>query len=418
MTQQRSKAVDVAFDAVAEGFEDLQIMSENVTNVPVEAVAGERNSQTFWRPMPYINQTQDGLDQTGNFKGAVERAVPAQVNKHKSVPFLFSGTEMNDPDTLKRLTISAKDALASKIENDIIDIACNQATLVVPVQGSLSGFDDVALCDSIMNEQEVSNAHRKLALNTRDYNLMAGNLASRQLDNSITSEAYRNASLGSVSSFDTFKMQTTSTLAAAVGTNVTINGANQYYVPKSQDTDGNNLDARYQTITITVGGGTVAVGDAFTIAGVNSVGHKSKRDSGQPKTFRIHEIVTGAGGSGTVKISPPIISAAGGSDGEVQYKNVTATPAHSAALTFLNIASKQVNPFWTKGSIELLAGKLPMLDGTGAEFRSYTTKSGITIAMSNQFDNGSRGTTVRFDVFYNPVVVQPEMVGILVGNQT
>ena len=59
-----------------------------------------------------------------------------------------------------------------------------------------------------------------------------------------------------------------------------------------------------------------------------------------------------------------------------------------------------------------------MPTGTGAEFRSYTSpSSGITIAMSNQFDNGARGTTVRFDVFYNVVIVQPEMVGVLIGDQ-
>jgi hypothetical protein len=41
-------------------------------------------------------------------------------------------------------------------------------------------------------------------------------------------------------------------------------------------------------------GGTVKVGDAFTIAGVNAVHHITKQDTGQLKTFRITAIVSGS----------------------------------------------------------------------------------------------------------------------------
>jgi hypothetical protein len=51
------------------------------------------------------------------------------------------------------------------------------------------------------------------------------------------------------------------------------------------------------------------VGDRFTIAGVNAVHHISKTDTGQLKTFTVTAIVSGAGGTGTIQISPPIIAA-------------------------------------------------------------------------------------------------------------
>ena len=64
-------------------------------------------------------------------------------------------------------------------------------------------------------------------------------------------------------------------LVAAAGTTVTVNGANQRYVPAATSTAGSgetsNVDNRTQSLTISVGGGTVKVGDAFTIAGVNAV---------------------------------------------------------------------------------------------------------------------------------------------------
>lgn len=415
MSQQRNKAVEVVFDALAQGVEDALVISKNVGIFPTDMVQGERTNYTIWRPYPYINQVQDGISQTNNFKGSVQRATPAQVNKNKSVPFLFTETEMNDPATLKDLTVSAKNALASAIENDCIDLACTQGSLVVPVATALSGYDDVALCDSIMNEQEIPLGDRKLALNTRDYNLMAGNLAARQLDNNITSEAYREASLGRVSSFETFKMQSSYSLTAAAASTVTINGANQYYTPVSTDQNGNNVDTRYQILAITVESGTVKAGDCFTIADVYALGHQSKRNSGQLKTFRVHEIVTGAGGTGTIKISPPIISNGGGTAGEEQYQNVDSTPANGAALTFLNTATKQVNPFWSKDAIEILPGKMPKLGNDN--YMTYTTKNGISIAMRSDYQIGELSYEVRFDIFYGTTMRNPEKAGILIGSQ-
>ena len=42
--------------------------------------------------------------------------------------------------------------------------------------------------------------------------------------------------------------------------------------------------------------------------------------------------IVSVGGSNTAVITPPIISAQGATQAEVQYKNVTATPANSAAM--------------------------------------------------------------------------------------
>src|SRR5690606_13106880 len=107
-----------------------------------------------------------------------------------------------------------------------------------------------------------------------------------------------------------------------------------------------NVDNRYQNITVSATA-NVKAGDSFTIAGVNSVHHITKQDTGQPKTFRVIEVVSGT----VLKISPAIISAGGGSDAEKQYKNVSATPANGAEITWLNTAAAYQNPFWQKDAI-------------------------------------------------------------------
>jgi hypothetical protein len=134
-------------------------------------------------------------------------------------------------------------------------------------------------------------------------------------------------------------------LAAAAGVTVTVNGANQYTVPKALAASPSgplqsNVDNRIQALAITVTSGTVKVGDAFTIAGVNNVHPITKIDTGQLKTFRVVGIVSGAGGTGTVQITPAIISGQGATDAELAYKNVTATPAAGAAITWLNTVSQ------------------------------------------------------------------------------
>jgi hypothetical protein len=163
---------------------------------------------------------------------------------------------------------------------------------------------------------------------------------------------------------------------------VTVNGANQRYVPAATTLDAGGLvyvnkDNRYQNLAITVTSGTVKVGDAFTIAGVNEVHHITKQDTGNLKTFRVTAIVSGAGGTGTIQISPPIIAAdSSPTDPELQYKNCTATPANGAAITFLNTVAGSVNPFWQEDAFEIMPGKyMPQEDAACRSCRPRPTRA-------------------------------------------
>jgi hypothetical protein len=115
------------------------------------------------------------------------------------------------------------------------------------------------------------------------------------------------------------------------------NGSALYYTPVATtlSADGisrTNNDNRFQTVTLAVAGTTgIKAGDAFTIAGVNEVHHITKADTGSLKTFRIVSQATGtAGQTGTYVITPPIISGTGGTDPELQYKNVLTAPDNGA----------------------------------------------------------------------------------------
>jgi len=416
-----SKEEIVFFDEQVEKFNDQLVMSRVVNKFNIDSELAERTGDQYWRPQPYIAQSFDGLDQTGNFGDNTQLSVPSTIGFLKSVPWEMDSKEMRDGLQENRIAASAAQKLSSDINVATMGVAADQGTIAVKRSSAATGYDDIAEADALMNELGVSMEDRYQFLSSRDYNSMAGNLAARQTMTGKPTNAYERSYVGEVAGFDTHKLDYANSLVAAAGTTVTINGANQYYTPVSTVTTANgtnNVDNRYQTITIAVGGGTVKVGDTFTIAGVNAVHHITKGDTGQPKTFRIHSIVTGAGGSGTVQISPPIISNGGSTDAEAQYQNVTATPANGAAITFLNTVTASVNPFWHKDAMELTPGRLAVPSDSGAQVLRSTSEQGLELVFQKQFDINTSKTKFRLDTYFGVTMLQPEMAGIMQFSQT
>ena len=416
-----SKEEKVAFEDILEGFNDALVLSRNVSVYSTNGTDMERSSDTIWRPQPYIAQSFNGTDMTSNFGDSVQLSVPATLGFSKSVPLALTAKQLRDQLQEKRLGDSAKQKLASDINVAITNVAAMHGSLVVKRTAACSGFDDFAMMEAIMNEQGVQQFDRFAALSTRDYNGAASNLASRGTMQGKPTTAYEKALVGTIASFDTFKMDYAPRLAAAAGVTVTVNGANQYYTPKATSTASTgevaNVDNRFQNLTIGVSSGTVKVGDCFTIAGVNAVHHITKTDTGQLKTFRITAIVSGAGGAGVVQITPPIISGQGATAAELAYQNVTATPANGAAITFLNTASAFLNPFWQKDAIELLPGSYAVPSDSGAAVMRATTDNGIEVVMQKFYDINTMNTKFRWDVLFGVVNKQPQMSGVALFSQ-
>ena len=417
-----SKEERVAFEDILEGFNDALVMSRNVSVYRTDDASMERSGDTIWRPQPYISQSFDGLDQTANFGDNTQLSVPATLGFSKSVPWLLDAKELRDALQENRLGDAAKQKLASDINVALTNVASQQGTLVVAQSGAATGFDDIALMEAMMNEQGVQPFDRYSAVSTRDYNGMAGDLAGRNTVQGVVQTAYEKSYVGRIASFDMFKMDYANRLTAAAGVTVTVNGAGQYHTPVATSTAGTgeraNVDNRYQNLTIGVVSGTVKVGDCFTIAGVNAVHHITKEDTGQLKTFRITDIVSGGGGAGVVQISPSIVSAEGATDAEEQYKNVTATPANGAAITFLNIADAAVNPFWQKDALEILPGRYAVPTDAGTAVMRATTDQGIELVWQKWYDINTMKTKYRLDTLFGVVNKQPEMSGIILFGQT
>src|SRR5574343_43972 len=235
MANEFNKEERIAFEDMLEGFNDALVLSNNVSIYNADQTMMERTSDVIWRPQPYIAQTFDGTDQTANFQDFTQLSVPATIGYKKSVPWIMSATELRDALQEGRLGNAAKQKLASDINVAVMAVAANQGTLVVKRASAASGFDYVAQCEAIFNEQGIQAFDRYLALSTRDYNGMASNLAGRQTMTGKPVTAYEKAYVGTVASFVTYKLDYANRLAAAAGgvgiTMSTLDAGGNYYTP-------------------------------------------------------------------------------------------------------------------------------------------------------------------------------------------
>lgn len=419
-----SKEEIVAFENILEGFNDALILSKNINVYNTNGVTMERARDTIWRPQPYIAQSFTrtvGSSISSNVSTMTQLSVPSTLGFSQCSAWQMDALELRDALQEGRLGDSAKQKLASDINLSVMDLAAAQGTLVVDVATAAGDYDDIALCDSIMNEQGVMAEDRYLALSSRDYNGMAGNLAvaTRSFTGNKSANAYERSYVGPVAGFETYKLDYANRCAANAATvTIATNGAQVRYVPQATTTSTGgvlNVDNRYQTVTVSSTTGVVA-GDAFTIDGIEAVHHITKRSTGELKTFRVISVVN----STSMVISPPIIAAtAPATDAELQYKNVQLVAASSAApLNFLNVAASNINPFWRKDSIELLPGRYAVPDGAGVDVLRASTDQGIELVMTKKFDPLTFQTLYTLDTLYGVVMTNPEMAGILLFNQT
>ena len=226
-----------------------------------------------------------------------------------------------------------------------------------------------------------------------------------------------------MANIETYKLDYSKRLTLAGGGNsctiITLSTGANVYAPKATSiaTTGerSNVDNRFQTVTLAAGSANIAAGDCFTIAGVNSVHHITKQDTGQLKTFRVISKLT----STSLVISPPLITGQGGTDAELQYQNcVVNTESATSAITWLNTATVNMNPFWHKDALELLPGRYAVPADAGTAVIRSSTDQGIELVFQKWYDMKTMMIQYRLDCLFGVVNKQPEMTGIMLFNQS
>jgi hypothetical protein len=400
----------VLFEKVLEQFDKNTVMSQKAASFDPPGETMQRTGDTIWRPQPYIAETVDGLDITGLYEDLLELSVPSRTDHYKNVPWKLNALALRDSHYMARQTVAAAQALSAEIEKALaLNISITGGHFIK--RGALTGYDDIAECDTSMTEIGVQANDRAFFLNSRDYNKIASSLAGKQyIDSGKSLTALEKSLIGQYAGFDTYKIDVQPRIAAAAGGATTVNGANQVLTPASTSTaatgEVSNVDNRYQYLIVDNTAGVVA-GDAFTLPTVKRVHMITKQDTGTLFTNRVIEVVNGT----TLKVLAMIDSGF--------YQNVTNAPVDGSSLTWLNTVAAPTNVFWQGNSVEVVRGRLAIESfADSMAVMSGTSDQGVTITMAKQANIDDFTQKYRWTVFFGVNNLNPLMNGVMLANQT
>lgn len=415
MANDFSSKVDILFNDIVENFSAMNLTAKNVSVFRPGAGNLQQSGQTFYRKWKMMTQTEDGRDVSSAYRDLTELTVPTSLTEShlRNVPVQLTGVEINSPHLRQSIMEAAQVQLNNKVDTLIADEIADKATLAVINSGAIDTYTEAGEARALMMEQQVTSSVRCMMLNPRMALQLEGNLASRQTMQGPPLDAYTRAMLPSIAGFQTYSTDYGKTITGSAGAGYLVDGAAQITTPTAKDVNGIPVDNRTQTLTVDTGA-DAAVGDVFTIAGVNAVGQINKQSTGQLKTFRILAI---AGADWT--ISPAIIPADSATDAIKDYANVTTSPADNAAITILNIATQACSLFYEKSAVELITADWDTSEfsDTGKRVRKLTTDSGIQVVMLADTNIDTLNTKYRMFVWVNANVLNPEACGILLPNQ-
>ena len=421
-----SKEEIVFFEDVLEGFSPNNITARQVEKYQPPSTVFERSALTVHRPIPYVSVNKDGLTLvSADFADMTQLSVPSTLNANasapsdiKNVPFTMNAVELNDERQRKNKAQSAIQTLSALADKLVATKVAQEGTLFIKGTGAISTYGQLAACEEAMSIRDVPIMDpRTMIMNPIDYNTVAAALASTdKVQVGVGADAFQRSKIPMVATFDSFKANfMPSIVLGGDGTGYTVNGA-QSHVPAATDANGNNVDNRYMDLTVQTG--TLAkVGDAFTIAGVNALSMIHKNDTGVLQTFRIVAINSAT----EWKISPAIVTNAGSpSQAEKEYANCSIAAPNGAAIVFLNTVTAPSNIFFQNKAVEIVHGSLATmdLDGAGVSTMRETTDSGIEILFAKGADIKDLGTEYRLTMWMAANILNPEMCGNILANQT
>jgi hypothetical protein len=327
----------------------------------------------------------------------VDKVIPVAINKYKGVDTGATSLEMAlDIDSYQEQFIDTKiPDLVAAVEADVLS-TCIPG--VYQCAGDFGLFNDVSTvlaAGGILDNNLAPRSERYMLCNVAGQQQMVNALTGFYNPASQISEQYREGLMArNTLGFDWYQ----STLLASR----TRGSADASY---ETATGGaaltSDLTTNKSTISIDTGTGTWAVGDIFTIEGVNAVHPQTKADLGYLKQFVV--TTASAGGSVTLEFSPAIESSGPG-------QNVSAAPGADKdvlPLGTLSTAYAQSLAFH-RDAFYFVTADLPKPEGMGVQVSQKTYK-GITLRFMNGFDIANDMYVSRFDIAYGAGVLRPEL---------
>lgn len=357
-------------------------------------------------PQEYRFTVQDGYVSSGaDFQDLTDRMIPVRRNKAKRILTQISTKDLRDPARMERVKKGMAKDIAYAVDTTLYQEMINKSSIV---ETSTTAFDyDLAIdAETTMLNRGLSSFDKKLFLSNTHYRKVAKELANASRDIRVD-DALTRAKIPDLATFDTMRSDYLLTLAANATTGLTING-DQSHTVSTYDSSGDfYLDNRQMTLNIT--GATAAnlpVGTKLNIAGVNALNPTTRTDNGELQTFTVLSATTGS-----AVVSPAIVTSG-------PYANCSAEAADTVAVTILNIASNAPSLFYTPESTVIVPGRLPVApEANNVNTIEAITDNGLPMRMTYEWDFHNEVLNCKTLIYFDTVVLHPEMLGCILDAQ-
>lgn len=353
---------------------------------------------------PIMFTATDGAVISSN-EDVEERAASVTLDKRKKVNFAITSQDLtlSVEDFTERYVQPAAAELAQSVETAIAEAYTDIGNFVGTPGTAPSTFLEVGAAAKVLTKLGTPMNIRWCAFYDEDASLALADGLKTVFPTEIAKKAIEEASIGRYSKFELFENQSLAIHTVGVNTGTPlVNGASEsttYAASGDSWTQTLNTDGWTNDTA-----GILLAGDVITIAGVNSVNRKTRRDTGDLQTFTV--TADAASGSTTgpaaLTISPPIIVSG-------PYQTVTAVPADDAAITVLTGtggSTHKQNLAFHQNAITLAMAPLDLpQDGATASRESFNN---ISIRTVRQYDINNDDTIYRFDILFGVKVQNPD----------
>jgi hypothetical protein len=345
---------------------------------------------------------------TASIQDVVEGSLLFDIDKMKGIDFQFTSTELtlDIKELSDRVIKPAMIQLANQIDLDCMALYDDVWNWVGTPGQTINSFPDFAKAPERMDNTSVPQDMRSAVLSPTDHWAVAGSATALYMQ-TIAQDAYRKGRIGSLGGVDTYMSQNIPTLTAGSRTQTGLVNASQSTTWADTKTTGTMSLATDGWGTTT----TIKAGEVFTIAGVYAVNPVTKAtlDFLQPFVVRADAASTGAGGgTATLIISPPIISAGA-------FKTVSAAPADNATITIMGTASTVYpqNLAFHKNAFGLVVA--PLAKQPGAVDVARKSHKGYSVRITPYYNGSNDISSWRLDVLYGVKTLDARLATRLSG---
>jgi len=349
------------------------------------------NQLTIRKPNRFTVASGAGL-QVQNIN---EPSVTITIDQQKHVDFQFTSQDLTltVEEFSERYLKPAMAALANQVDFDVLrDSRLISNYVGTPNSNPTSFSSSVQLVGRRMDENAAPQDNRSLVLNPNGYWGIAGGQTALFVM-PTAKDALVKGYLATLGNFEVYMDQNVQALAGAQ------HNTSLAAVITTAQGSGN---------TTSVFGGTpadvYAIGEVFTVAGVNNVNPQSRQSTGQLKNFTL--TATSVAASTTILTFSPAIVTSG------PYQNVSGPASTGAGVTWLTgttaaqIGSPQ-NIAFCRDAFGLVM--VPMEIPQGVDFAARETYRNISMRAIRAYDINNDVFPTRIDILYGDTVYYDEL---------